>query len=119
MEGLVWTELVVEGHGKDTEVHALASNGRFAYCANGSLNRGLPANLVADYTNIRSYYLTNNDLLNHRQLPGFVLSQDTPFVLLEAGEDAPDGAQHDILWNQRDLVASGIAEGIIAYAPRL
>jgi len=80
---------------------------------------GVPKNIIADYTNINSYYLKNDDLLSHHGFAGFTLSQDTPFVLIEAGEGAPGGAQHDVLWNQKDLVASGIAEGVIAYLQRL
>lgn len=37
IEGLVLTEFVVEGNGKDAEVHVLASNGRrFVFCSSES-----------------------------------------------------------------------------------
>lgn len=83
---------------------------------------GFPPNHLANLSNIYSYYLKNGDLLAHPELLGFVVSQDTPIAVIEAGEgapataDAPAGAQHDLLWNNRDLVASAIAEGILQYA---
>lgn len=43
------------------------------------------------------------------------LSAKTPFALIECGTGAPGAPDHEFLWKHKDVVARGIANGILAY----
>jgi hypothetical protein len=64
---------------------------------------GLTLRLNWDSDNITYYYLFER------------LSGPTPFALIECGTGAPGAPDHDLLWNQMDKVALGIANGILQF----
>lgn len=76
---------------------------------------GVPHARLFNTDIVDSYYMKNHDLLDDHSKCGFVLAQDTPFALIEAGVGDPDGADHDILWNDQTKVCKGIVQGVRDY----
>lgn len=56
-----------------------------------------------DSPNISGYYLFRS------------LSPATPFALAECGTGAPGAPDHDFLWNNIDIVALGLANGVLLF----